>query len=82
MNKTMHTLPDLVDGFDLLPDVKYDFENYRQCEWEVIGPALKEKGYQLLGCWYSPEYDSFGPLSRAVDVMNRNTGKRFTVFYS
>jgi hypothetical protein len=72
----------LVSGFQLLPGVPYDFGNYRQSEREVVTPALEGAGYEIIGGWYSPEADSFGPLSRAVTVRNIATNEIMEVFYA
>ncbi|HET6285766.1 MAG TPA: hypothetical protein VFG15_03315 [Amycolatopsis sp.] len=55
---------------DIIPTLPLDFDNYMQCEEEVITPALLEAGYAVTGSWYTSEGDSFGPLSRAVEATN------------
>lgn len=57
------------DLFDILPnaDVSYNWRDgsMRQKE-KLLTPLLEEAGYEVRGEWYSPEYDSFGPLCRGV----------------
>lgn len=52
----------------LAPDLALDFEDYVQCEREVIEPELRRQGYCLRGSWYTGDGDSWGPLSRCIDT--------------
>ncbi len=48
-------------------------KNYHETE-RALSMKLCEKGY-LVGHWITGERDSFGPLSRFVDIMDVRTGE-------
>lgn len=65
---------------EFLPGLNIDYSRYWESERDVIEPALKEAGWTDISTWWSPEKDSFGPLSRAVKATDPE-GQRCTVWY-
>lgn len=52
---------------------------YIDGERNILTPALKKAGYELLGDWYTGEGDSFGPLSRCIDAAHN--GESIVIVY-
>lgn len=72
--------PRYKDLYSILPDVKIDFENFWECEKNVLTPALIELGYRVNINWYSQDQDSFGPLVRAVNVTGPDSKEYILVY--
>lgn len=53
-------------------------DDYRLWEEWVANPALKSRGYKVLGHWYTVDGDSFGPLVRGVMVEKDGEKKELT----
>jgi hypothetical protein len=68
-----------VDLYDILPNLKINFQKYWESEESIITPALKSAGYTL-NSWYTGEGDSFGPLSRCIRAVDPN-GDNIIIIY-
>lgn len=67
--------------FDIIgDDVEFDYSDYLNEEEQVLSPALIRAGYRVVGNWYTSDGDSFGPLVRAVRVVNQ-AGENIAVYY-
>lgn len=53
-------------------------QDYWKWEETIATPRLIELGYIVIR-WWSPNYDSFGPLVRGVDV--EKDGVKYTLTY-
>ncbi|MCW3019360.1 MAG: hypothetical protein JWN10_1668 [Solirubrobacterales bacterium] len=53
---------------EILPAIEIDYENYRDCEENVIAPALVASGYVLKSGWFTGDGDTFGPLTRCIET--------------
>lgn len=72
--------PTIVDLNEIIPGLSINFSKYWESERDVIEPALVDAGYYDIGRWFSPEKDSFGPLSRGA-MATTPAGKRVLVCY-
>lgn len=63
--------------FDILKDDAsvdaFDFADYRNGEQDILVPALRRKGFDVVH-FVTGERDSFGPLSRIAICVDRKTG--------